>query len=153
MCLIIPTAPLSTGRNWLVFRCLQSFYLSTYFAAGLWKVRNLDLSSFSAAALHPIASNVSFGNMPDGVVLDFIRENLWAVTGGFAFMFLFELSCIIPVIFLRHFKLWGLAIFSFHMVSGLTAGIWWKETAIAALLLLVLCELLMEQEKKDPSCR
>lgn len=148
VCFISYQKPLSSFRNLLVIRLMQTTLLSFYFISGLWKIRELGFSKWGEAALEHIAYAVAEGNGPGKYIQQLITvDRPWLTTAGFALVILFQISSIIPVFTMRYFKLWGIGAVFFHLSTGAVLGIWFKPTALAAILFLIFFQNLLDWER------
>ena len=132
-----------------MIRALQAIFLSFYFSAGLWKLRDTSLMDLKAAALDHISINIADGNAR----LDFLRQFLvidhpWIMAMGFAMVLLFQLSTFIPILTAKNFKYWGIGVVFFHFSTGVTIGIWHIGNVLGAFLVLILFELFIETDQK-----
>lgn len=144
-CFIAHQEPLSSLRNILVIRLTQTILLSFYFISGLWKLRELGFSNWREAALEHISHAIAEGNGPGEQLQQLLlQDHVWLVTAGFSLVILFQLSAVFPVFTMKHFKVWGIGAVFFHLSTGVALGIWFSSMALAALLILVIFEILLE---------
>lgn len=121
--------------NQRIVQILQTVYLSFLFSAGLWKLRSLDFRSIGASPLEHFSYAILEGNgPPPEMQMYFLTETPWVLILGFYIVLLFQLTCILPVIFDLPMKLWGFGAIVFHTLTGVFLGIWFKPFVMFVML-------------------
>ena len=152
-CFLDPEAPLYEKKNFLVIRLIQTTLLSQYFIAGLWKYRGLlshsSFELFLFRSLDHLAYAVAEGNGPASALLEFAKKPgfLSLIQIGFFAVLVFQISSIVPLVYDRFWKTWGLLAIGFHLATGIFLGIWLTETLLAAAFFLVFVEQCLESKK------
>lgn len=142
MVFYLPFAGTKEVRNYFVIRLIQTTLLLSYFNAGIWKIRTLISSNDSIieTVSRHIAFSVAEGNELSKIVLETLQfPNL--VTTGFVLTLLFQLSTIVPISTGKYTKTYGVLAILFHMMTGLTVGIWFASTAWCVFLFFIVSEL------------
>ena len=144
---------LNSNYNKLIIRLIQSLHLSHYFISGLWKLRSVISSRFEHSLTERIMEYISYSSInPDYVNL--VLEFFDPITGaqllgfGFALAIIFQLSCILPIIFNSFFILYGVLTILFHISTGIVLNIYFNNTVLACLFLLILVEFMFKYEIK-----
>lgn len=151
-CFLSVSQTLISQPNILFIRLTQASLLSFYFSAGVWKLRDMGLGPLDLAFRDHLAYAVAEGTGPGAnaqVILMALPS--WLLSLGFFIVVSFQLSCIFPVIKLQYFKIWGVAAFLFHLLTGVFLGVWFVPTMLAALFLLIVTEDLLKIERLSPS--
>jgi len=148
-CVFSEKKSLASRRNQTTLRLMQTALLSIYFISGLWKLRDLGFSGWGRVAKENMAYAIAEGSGPPEFLQSLLLiEFPWVTTVGFAFVILFQMSAIIPVVTLKGWEVWGLFAVLFHFTTGVVMGIWFKPTILAAILLLIYFQRLLEADNK-----
>ena len=67
---------------------------------------------------------------------------------GFFCALLFQLTSLLPVIFNNLTVFYGILAVLFHLLVGVTAGIYFSHTALAILFFLIIVETMMKRDNK-----
>jgi hypothetical protein len=140
---------INSSNNFLTIRLIQSTLLLSYFSSGIWKLRNLfiDKANLSEIALRPIAQSIARHGPENRFVL-FLLEIPDIIAIGFCITIIFQLSTFIPILLNRYFKMYGLLIILFHIMTGLTVNIWFKKTVYAIIFFFIFVEYFIAKEQK-----
>jgi hypothetical protein len=122
-------------------KSMQLWILSSYFNAGLWKLRSFPQNfQFVEIVKEQFATSFVTEGAPNAFVLESIQNpSLQALLGlGFALTLIFQLTSFLPLFFPRLMVLYGIMSVIFHSATGLFLGVWFNNFILANLLFLVL---------------
>lgn len=133
-----------------VFFFSQLFFVSTYFLAGLWKIRGFFdfLLKGDLASYHPLAFNLSF-NQIQSFQTD-VPDLLNAVSSPW-FSILWTLLVVyqVGVITLPFFPRWqragGVSLILFHMAGAVALDVYFAQAAFVAMILFVMTPYQLER--------
>ncbi len=150
ICFLNIKKPLSQGSNLLTIRTVQGVLLSHYLFSGLWKLRYMigqKNINFETISLNHMAVTIAEGTLKNNLITNFLTNNSFLIVTGFIGVLIFQISCIIPILKLKYYKIWAILILLFHFSTELSLGINFKQTRLAILLLLFITPILMDFEK------
>lgn len=121
----------------ICLRVCQGILLSSYFSAGLWKLRHL----WGKNPLDAVKDHIAYSVAEGGTPVDLIGSLPWmysdeVLATGFGIVILFQLFSFAPLIFERLTPWWGIAALVFHLSTGVYLDLFFKEMAVIAVLLL-----------------
>jgi hypothetical protein len=137
---------LKSTKNIFILRLMQFAILNTYFSAGLWKLRALIESNFSAsffnAPLSYIAHSYIEGNHISIFILNLLLNSNFQlfIKIGFIFVIIFQLSTLLPVLKPSLIRYYGFLSLVFHLSTGITLGIYFFWMAFVSFIFLTLAE-------------
>lgn len=145
---------LNDSGNLFLIRLVQTHIVSFYCASSIWKVRFLFavqgdlLTSINHHILNSVSFSVAEGNGPRKIILDLLMSYPEWVFLGFVTVVLIQLIGIWVVLYRpRGIIYWGLSAVFFHMMTGLTLGIWFRSLALAVSVYFIVLELMLKNEK------
>lgn len=155
MCFISEKENISSKHNLTVIRLIQATILSHYFFAGLWKSLKLfKVSSWEMYHSH-LLDQIAYSllTVSNGPNLSLVQRlsDLPVLLIGFLLVVVFQFSSLLPVLLNRGFIFYGVAIVGFHIITGITLGVWFSNTILAVLFFLIITEFLLKQERESHS--
>jgi hypothetical protein len=128
-------------KNYIVIRLIQTTILLSYFLAGYWKAtRALQYDgNVYDFAMRSIAVSIAQGRDSFSFIPEIITNHPLVIS-GFILTVLFQLSTIIPIIFNKYFKAYGILIVLFHCMTGFMMNIWFKNTIFAVIFFFIIIE-------------
>ncbi len=141
--------PLKLTSNLFYVRLMQSFSLCPYFFSGLWKIRGpLFSQDLHLNAAEQITYALAEGNYIHPWLVNTLLYQ-YPKIGGYGLLLVvgFQLATIVPILQQKNFKFWGFMAVGFHITTGLTLGIWFIQTILGLLFLVVGTEFFLEAER------
>jgi hypothetical protein len=151
MCFLRPGESLKSHVNLSTLRVLQKMVLCHSLFSGIWKAINFKLSELGDIGLEHIAYVYSRGLTPSTTILEILFNKLWVLELGYYSVIFFQLSMIYPILTGKFTKTFGILLVGFHLLTGLLLGLWFSNTVLGTLFLLVFAEFLLEEERDDPA--
>lgn len=143
MCFLSLDQGLASKKNEFVLSLIQTVILSSYFCAGLWKLRDLffvsDFRAVASAPLNHIAYAVAEGNGPSQFISNYLQGNNLQIFIQMAFfgVLAFQLTSFLPIFFRKWVPYYGVSAVVFHIGTGLFMGIWFSGAIMANLFFMI----------------
>ncbi len=139
---------LASRRNRFFLRLTQSVLLTSYFIAGIWKMRELVQLNGIGDVQKEVLNSFAYAIAEGSIRLDsfrewFLLEHKGILVLGMLLVLVFELSVILPVILDRYYWAFGIFAILFHLNNGLFLGIPFVPTIYALALIVVLGDILL----------
>ena len=75
-----------------------------------------------------------------------LYEQSWLLSFGYFCVLVFQLTSLVPIIFDRWFRIYGVLAILFHLSTGLVLGIYFYQTVLAVLAFFILAENIKENK-------
>ena len=154
MCFFSPDQGLKSRPNRFIIRLIQALLLSHYFISGWWKLRTLLSAKFEIPFKDMLLEAMAYAQTLRGLEFHpFVQILLYQypelLSVGFFCALLFQLTALLPVALNKLTVLYGFLAISFHLLVGLTAGVYFSHTVLAILFFLIILEFMMRDGKQD----
>ncbi len=126
----------------VVMNCLYAVFFSSYFNAGIWKVRTLlslkeiNWESLKNSSLEVIGTSVQQGIEMEKPLLKLLLLNYQIFPYLFLVLIIFQVLTILPVAYPILRRSFVVAALLFHVSSGSLLGHWYTDTILMCLFLL-----------------
>ena len=149
MCFFSSSQGLKSKTNYFIIRLIQALILSHYFISGLWKLRALFSVKFAIPFKDMLLETMAYAQTIRGLEFHvFVKILLYQypelLSVGFFCTLLFQLTALFPVIFNNLIVLYGILAILFHLLVGITAGVYFSHTVLAILFFLIIIETMMK---------
>ena len=149
VCFFDENKNLNFKRNFFTLRLVQGILLCSYFMSGLWKLRFMISSNFTFSFNELIMNYISYTLVSQDLhpILKFLLyEEPWLLSFAYFCVLVFQLTSLVPIIFDRWFRVYGVLAILFHLSTGLVLGIYFYQTVLAVLAFFILAENIKENK-------